>query len=155
MLNNITCVIDSRIHLDIIKKIQYYSRLKIISAEDLEILQNELFELLKTYESLLRNGRNSFGSEYTFYYSIFPIDSNIVFLRYDDNYLLQIWIYPERPVEIVKSHIILDLQKRWIDSKIRNSTLITKTNDTQHIEMLRNVYHQVSELNSQRLMFSD
>ena len=153
MLDNITCIIDNRIFMDIIKKIQYYSRLKFIPKEDLEIMQKELFELLENYESLLRNGKNNYGSDYIFHYSNFSIDSNIVFLEYDDNFLLQLWIYPESPVEIVRSHIIRDIQKRWIDSKIRNSSLITKTNDTQHIEMLRNVSQQIMELtvNGERL----
>ena len=146
MLDNVTCIIDNRIFIDIIKKIQYYSRLKFIPKEDLEIMQKELFELLENYESLLRNGKNNYGSNYVFHYSTFSIDSNIVFLEYDDNCLLQLWIYPESPIEILKSHIIRDVQKRWIDSKIRNSSLITKTNDTQHIEMLRNMYQQVYEL---------
>ena len=145
-LDNVTCIIDSNMHLDIIKKIQYYSKLKFILEEDLKILQNELFESLESYESLLRNGSNHNGSEYIFRYSFFPIESNIVFFEYDNNSLLQIRIYPENPVEIMKNHIISDIQKGWIESKIRSSVLITKTNDTQHIEMLRKVYQQISEL---------
>ena len=145
-LSNITCIIDSTIHLDIIKKIQYYSKLNFILPEDLQILQEELFKLLGAYESLLRSGRSHSGSEYIFHYSTFPVESNIVFLEYGDNSSLQIRIYPENPVEIKKLHIVRDIQKGWIDSKVRNSVLITKTNDTQHIEMLRNVYQQVLEL---------
>ena len=145
-LYNITCIVDSTIHLDIIKKIQYYSKLNFISPEDLQILQKELFVFLETYESLLRSGRSHSGSEYVFHYSYFPVESNIVFLEYGDSSLLQIRIYPENPVEIKKLHIIRGIQKGWIDSKVRNSVLITKTNDTQHIEMLRNAYQQVLEL---------
>ena len=146
MLDNVTCIIDNMLFMDIIKKIQYYSRLKCIPYNDLKILQNELFELLEAYENLLRNGKNNYGSEYVFRYSNFSIDSSVVFLEYDDNLLMQVWIYPESPVEVVKSQVIRDIQKRWTDSKIRNSSLITKTNDTQHIEMLRDVYQQVTEL---------
>jgi hypothetical protein len=145
-LDNITCLIDRGILLDIVKKIQYYSRLKFIPPEDLEILQKELFTFLETYESLLRSGKNRFGSEYVFHYSYFSVDSNTVFLEHDDNCILQIRIYPENSLEIMKNPIIRDIQKKWINSKMRNSALITKANDTQHIEMLRNVHQQISEL---------
>ena len=145
-LNDITCIVDSMLFFGIIKKIQYYYRLKFISDEDLQHLQLELFELLKAYENLLRNGKNSAGSNYTFYYSFFNFESNTISFEYDDNSLLQIWIFPESPILIKNNHQIDALQKRWIDSKIRNSILITKSADVNQIEMIRDVYHQIEGL---------
>ena len=146
-LNNITCVIDNVLFTNTIKKIQFYQRLGFLSQKDLEALQSELFDLLATYEGLLRNGKNIVNSDYTFYYSFFTLESNIVYIEYDNNTLLQVWIYPESPLIIKNNRQINDIQKRWIDSKIRNSMLISKTADIQQIEMLRNVYKQVEELN--------
>jgi len=145
-LNNITCIIDSMLYSDIIKKIQYYYRFKFISAEDLHVLQAELFKLLEMYEKLLSNGKSSAGSDYVFYYSLFNLESNIIFFEFDDNSLLQVWVYPENPVVIKNNHQINDIQKRWVDSKIRNSILITKTTDINQIEMLRNVHQQIMDL---------
>jgi len=145
-LNNITCIVDNMLFSGIIKKIQYYHRLKFISDEDLQHLQSEMFELLKAYENLLRNGKNSAGSNYTFYYSFFNFESNIIFYEYDDNSLLQIWVYPESPILIKNNNQVNTIQKRWIDSKIRNSILITKSADANQIEMIRDVYHQIEEL---------
>jgi len=145
-MNNITCIVDSLLYSGIIKKIQYYHRLKIISDEDLRHLQSELFELLNVYENLLRNGKSSAGSNYTIYYSFFNLESNIIFFEYDDNSLLQIWIFPENPIVIKNNDQINMIQKQWIDSKIRNSILITKSADINQIEMIRDVYHQVEEL---------
>jgi len=59
---------------------------------------------------------------------------------------LQSWIYPESPIIIKNDKTINSIQKRWIDSKIRNSMLITKTNDIQQIEIFRNIYKEISEL---------
>jgi len=145
-LNNITCIVDSMLYSDIVKKIDYYHQLKFISTEDLHLLQVELFELLEMYENLLRNGKNNAGSNYTFYYSFFNLESNIIFVEYDNNSLLQLWIYPESPMILKNNVQINNIHKRWIDSKIRNSILITKTTDIHQIEMLRNVYHQISDL---------
>jgi len=145
-LNNITCIIDNIICSDIIEKIKYYHRSKFISTEELHNLQSELFELLEMYESLLRNGKNSSGSDYVFYYSFFRLESNIIFFEYDNDSLLQISIYPESPIVLKNNRMVNDIQKRWIDSKMRNSTLITKTNDIHQIEILREAYNRIKEL---------
>ena len=142
-LNNITCVVDNMLFSNTVKKIQYYRQLKFISDDDLRIFQAELFELLGKYDGLLRNGKNGAGSEYTFYYSFFNLESNVIFLEYDNNSVLQMWVYPESPV-IIKNNIVAnDIQKRWIESTIRNSKLITKTTDIHQIEMIREAYGQV------------
>ena len=145
-LNNITCIVDSMLYSNIINKIHYFYRLKFLSTEDLRVLQSDLFDLLEMYENLLRNGKNNAGSNYIFYYSFFNIETNLVFFEYDSNCLLQFWIYPESPVVIRNNQQVDIIQKRWIDSKIRNSMLITKTIDINQIEMLRNVYQQISDL---------
>jgi len=145
-LNNITCIVDSMLYSNIIKKIQYYRQLQFFSVEDLQLLQAELFVLLEMYENLLRNGKSRSGSDFVFYYSLFNLESNLVSFEYDGESLLQFWIYPESPVVVKNNQLMGDMQKRWIDSKIRNSILITKTTDVHQIEMLRNVYQQVVEL---------
>ena len=147
-LNNVTCIINSMVYTEFIKRIKFYYRSKFISDDDLQVLQAELFELLKKYESLLRNGKNTSGSEYLFYYSFFALENSFTFFESSENTLLQYWVYPESPIIIKNNKTINDIQKRWIDSKIRNSMLITKTNDAQQIEILRNIYKEISELTS-------
>jgi len=148
-LNNITCIVDSMLYSNVIKKIQYYHRLKFISNEDLHVLQSELFNLLEKYENILRNGKNHVGSDYVFYYSFFNLETNLASFEYNDDSLLQFWIYPESPVVIKNNQQASGIQKRWIDSKIRNSMLITKTTDIHQIEMLRSMYQQISDLTKQ------
>jgi hypothetical protein len=145
-LDNITCILDSMAFPGIIRKIEYYHRSKFISTEDVHSLQAELFELLESYESLLRTGKNRAGSDYTFYYSFLNLESNTIFLEYDDNFLLQLWIYPESPVVIKDNRMTGAIQRKWIDAKMRNSVLITKTNDTQQIELLRNIHERIKQL---------
>jgi hypothetical protein len=145
-LDNITCILDSLIYSKIISEIQYYYRLKFISEDDLRALQTELFELLDMYENLLRKGKSVQGSNFTIYYSLLNLDSNSIFIEYDDNFSLYIWIYPESPIAISNNRCMYEIQKRWVDSKIRNSMLISKTNDTMQIEMLREIYKQISNL---------
>jgi len=60
--------------------------------------------------------------------------------------LLQVWAYPPFPLVLKNDSRINDIQKRWIESKVRNSMLITKTTNIRQIEIFRNIYQQVSEL---------
>lgn len=145
-LKNVNCILDSMVFPRLIKEIQYYHRMRFISDEDLHLLQTELFEMLEIYESLLRKGKNAAGSNYIFYYSLLNLDSNMVFIEFDNNFSLQLWIYPESSIIINNNPMINDIQKKLIDSKIRSSVMITKTNDTLQIEMLRDLYKQISDL---------
>jgi len=145
-LKNITCIVDNMLYSNIVSKIRYYYRLKFLSIEDIHVLQSDLFDLVEMYENLLRSGKNGAGSNYAFYYSFFTIETNLVSFEYDGDSLLQFWIYPEGPVVIRNNQQVNIIQKRWIDSKIRNSMLITKTIDINQIEMLRNMYQQISDL---------
>ena len=110
------------------------------------MIQVELLNWLDKYESLLRKGENSAGSNYTIYYSFLNLDSNSIFCEYDDNSSLYLWTYPESSIEINNNPLMCDIQRRWIDSKIRNSVLITKAFDTKQIEILRDVQHQILDL---------
>ncbi|GHU63441.1 hypothetical protein FACS1894160_3510 [Bacteroidia bacterium] len=150
-LKNMTCIIDSMVFSGLIKEIEYFYRLKFISDEDLHILQKELFELFALTETIIRTGESKIGSVYSVYYSHFNLNSACVYYEYDDKLMLQLWIYPESPIVIENNHLMCDIQKRWLDSVIRKSTLISKSNDVMLIEQFRDIYNQISELTKIKL----
>ena len=145
-LSNITCVIDSSLYSNIIQKIHYYNHLKFFSPEDLQVLQAELFASLAMYKSLMCDGKNNKSCGYRFYYSYLRIDSTIIYCEYDDNSLLQVWLYPAKPLVINDKYQIDEMRKLWIDSKIRNSTLLTKTAGIQELYIFEDAYKQISDL---------
>jgi hypothetical protein len=145
-IKNVTCITDSIIFEKIIKKIQYYYRLNFISEEETGILQQELFKLLDFIERLIRTGCNDFGSNYAIYYSHFNIDSNCIYLEYDDKVMSQIWLYLENPIIIRNSLQMCKIQKKWIDTTIKYSELISKSNDMLQSEVIRNLSNQISKL---------
>lgn len=146
LLKNITCIVDSAVFNGLIKGIQYFYRLRFISDDDLHILQKELFELFALCETIIRTGENETGSTYSVYYSHFNLNSACMYYEYDDKQILQLWIYPESPIVIRDNPLMCDIQKRWLDSGIRKSTLISKSNDIVLIKQFRNLYNQISEL---------
>ncbi|GHV07549.1 hypothetical protein FACS1894160_0320 [Bacteroidia bacterium] len=145
-LKNVTVIIDNTICSKIIKGIRYYHDLGFISNEDIKALQADLYKLLEIFETMLRTGQNHAGSAYFFYYAVHSIDSNTIYYEYDNKTMSQIWLYPESPIIINNNSLICNMQKRWLESKIRNSMLITKSNDAQQIEILRDMHKLVSEL---------
>ncbi|GHV31804.1 hypothetical protein FACS1894177_07040 [Bacteroidia bacterium] len=145
-LRNVTGIIDNTFCSRIIKKIQYYHDLGLISNEDLKALQADLFKLFEIFETMVRTGKNHAGSAYSIYYSSHSIDSNSLYYEYDNKTMSQIWLYPESPIIIKNNPLICNMQKRWLESIIRNSMLITKSNNIQQIEILRDIHKQISEL---------
>jgi hypothetical protein len=146
-LHSVTCIINGDIFSNIIMKIKYYHQLSFLSDDDVILLQKELYRLLEMFEKLLLTGKSKSGAGYLFYYSLLYIESNTVFIEYKDNSILQLWIYPDRNPVIVKNYsLICDMQKKFIDFKMRNSVPITKTNELKRGEMLRGWYKMVDEL---------
>jgi hypothetical protein len=145
-LRNVTGIIDNTLCSKIIKGIRYYHDLGLISYEDLQSLQADLFKLFEIFETMVRTGQNYVGSAYSIYYSVHSIDSNSIYYEYYNKIMSQIWIYPESPITIKNNSLICNMQKSWLESIIRNSMLITKSNNIQQIEILRDIYKQISEL---------
>ncbi|GAB6009433.1 hypothetical protein [Dysgonomonas reticulitermitis] len=145
-LRNITCIVDSAAINGLIKEIQYFYRLKFISDEDIDILQKELFELYTLFETIVRTGENKTGAAYSVYFSHFNLNSACVYYEYDDKLMLQLWIYPESPIVIEDNHLMCDIQKRWLNSVIRKSTLISKSNDVMLIKQFRDIHYRISKL---------
>lgn len=145
-IKNIICVVDNVVLSGLIMEIQYYYRRKLISDEDLAVLQKELFELLSFCETILRTGENGAGGRYVVYYSHLNINTNCAYYEYDDNLMLQIWIYSEGPILIENNPVMCDIQKRYLDSLIRNSVQISKNNDVLRIDKFREAYNLVVRL---------
>lgn len=142
-LRNVTCVVDHNFLYEIIQEILYFHHLKFISDEELRILQKELLDLFALCEIILRTGQNQFGCDYSIYYSHFNIESNCIYYEYDNESMIQLWIYPESPIIIKNNTLMSDIQKRWLDAIIRRSMPISKTNNILQIGKFEETYNQI------------
>ena len=145
-LNNITCVLNDAVFSRIIKSIQYCYRTGVVSDEDFRVLQRELFGMLTFFEKLITTGVNDFGASYFIYYSFFELESNCVCCEYDDKNMLQIWMFPESPIVIKDNPLIYQMQKNWLESRMRYSTLVTKSNNLLQSKILRNLHDQTMNM---------
>lgn len=145
-LGNIICVVDSSFLNGIIEEIAYFRELKFISDDELRILQRELLDLFAFCEIILRTGKNSLGYEYSIYYSHFNIESNCIYYEYDDETMLQLWIYPESPIVIKNNEQMSRIQKQWLDAIIRRSAPISKATNVLSIDKFEETFRHILEL---------
>lgn len=145
-LGNITCVVDNNFLNEIIQEISYFHHLKFISDGELRILQKELLELFAFCEIILRTGKNKFGFEYSIYFSHFNIESNCLYYEYDNQSMLQLWIYPESPIVIKNDNLMSGIQKRWLDAIIRRSVPISKATNMLQIGKFEETFNNILRL---------
>lgn len=134
-INKIELIIDYNIFLSLLKEITYFYKRKLITDSELTVLQTELFELIDQIERIMSSGKNEEGSQIFCYLSTFNIETNYTYLHYDDKKLVKFWAYAEIPM-IISDPKVCSLQKEWLDSLKKYSTLITGSNELQRIHYL-------------------
>lgn len=126
---NVAIILSPNISLSVIKDIQYYYQRKLINKEDLEILRIDLLKMMDFAEDVARTGRlDGENSQIDIYISIPYINSNTIYMEYDDVSEVHYWIYPTNPM-IIRNSEINNIQKKWFLSLKKSSTLITQSNE--------------------------
>ncbi|MDR3218678.1 MAG: hypothetical protein LBU22_06810 [Dysgonamonadaceae bacterium] len=144
-LRNITCIVDESVFEKLVKEIQYYYNREFITDEDIRLLQEDLFGLLSFVEKVL-TGVSHNDHNYSIYLSSFALDSNCAYYEFDDNVISQIWLFPYSPVMINNNHIVSEMQKKWLESRIKYSTLLSKSNDMLQFEILRKAHQLITNM---------
>lgn len=127
-INNQTLILDHNLLKPIIKEINYYYKRELISEEELSLLREELMHVVNDLESLAINGRFKSGSEINIYLSSLSISSNCVLLEYEYSACFIVWFNALGPISVF-NHNICSVQKDWLLSLKRYSTLITQCNE--------------------------
>ena len=138
-IGNTTYIIDKYIYLNVFKEIHYYYKRKLITNEELQILRAELADLLTATEKLVQKGMNNFNSPSFFYLSSLNIEANASYNQYDNNTITHFWVYPVNPIVITNKDVCM-MQKQWLESLKKYSTLITKSNEVVQAEFF-NIQH--------------
>lgn len=128
-IKNITVILSPNISLSVIKDIQYFYQRKLINKEDMEILKKDLLRMSDSAENIARTGRFEDGnSQIDIYISVPYINSNTIYLDYDDASEVHYWIYLNNPM-VIKNSEVCDIQKKWFLSLKKSSTLISQSNE--------------------------
>ena len=120
-----TCFIwDSNVFYSFVKEMKYFAGLNLISETDLIHLKNELELLLHELEQISAKGEFSNGNKVAIYLSN-KKDFQISLLR----------VYSINSMDS-QSPRICGIQKDWIQSLKRHSTLISESGESQRITFL-------------------
>lgn len=138
-IKNVTYVFDHDIFIRVIKVVLYYYRRNLLTEEEFLSIRDDLFFIFDRIEKLSVKGVNEFGTNYSLYLSSLDINSNCLYGKYDDREFAQFFPYLDNPM-IVYNEEVCAVQKKWIDSLKKYSTLITQSS-----EMLQSLF-----LNKQR-----
>lgn len=127
-ISNYTFIIDPLTYKNTFNEILYYYERNLITKEELLILKDDLFNLLKHTETLVQRGVNDFGATYQFYLSSLNVESNTIYVKYDDIVESFLWLYYVNPINTNDKYMCMT-HKRWVDSMRRYSSLITHSNE--------------------------
>ena len=131
-----TCFIwDSNIFHAFIREIKYFSGLNLISGEDIMQLKSELLQLLHELEQWSVKGEFSNGNKIAFYLSNINFEATYSYIEKSDFQICLFRVYSINSMDSQNPQIC-NLQKNWIQSLKRHSTLISESGEAQRINFL-------------------
>lgn len=150
-INKIELILDNNTLLSFIKEITYFYKRHLISESDLNQLQSELFELVDYMEKIMLNKKIDSGAEVSVYISTFNIETNYSYLQYDEKQLVRFWVYAEIPM-VISDPKICEMQREWLESLKKYSTLITGSNELQRIQYLNRQREYIKNIGQDSLL---
>ena len=129
---NVSFLLDKNTFLNTIKSIQYYYKRNLVSDVELPLIAKEMEAVIENFEKVAQTGENFYGTQANLYLSYLDIDSYNIYANYDGIEEIYTSLYSIYPVRITNP-AIYRMQKKWMDSLMKNSTLITRSNESLQV----------------------
>ena len=126
---------DSNVFSSFVKEIKYFAGLNLISTPDVMYLKNELQQLLIDLEHLSVKGEYSNGHELYIYLSNIDFEATYTYVANKDYQISLFRVYSINSMDS-QSQQICEIQKNWIQSLRRHSTLISGSGEAQRIAFI-------------------
>lgn len=141
-----TCFIwDSNIFYSFIKEIKYFAGLNLISEEDVKQLKNELLLLLHELEQLSIKGEFNNGNKVAIYLSNINFEATYTYIEKSNFQISLFRVYSINSMDS-QNQQICTLQKNWIQSLRRHSTLISESGEVQRINFMERQKEIIEQL---------
>lgn len=141
MIPNTTFLWDANTILSFIKTIQIFYSLRLLSKEDIKHIREELHMLINHVEEVSTYGKyDDDGGNVYIYLSNINLEASYGYLESEDFQLSTLRVYA---INIIDSQHpdICRLQKDWIQSLKRYSTLITESSEMERLKFF-NLQHE-------------
>lgn len=128
-----------------VSDIQYFASLKMISSDEISQIKRELHLVLNEMENHAATGKSSTGKKLNIYISHTFFDATYIYV-YSDNYeACAMRVYGINHLSCENKKVCED-QKRWVESLIRYSTLISGSGELQRNEYFKNQRNIINTL---------
>ena len=136
MVTNVTLVTDQNIFRTVVRDIEYFYKRGLLLAEDLEVLQKELYDIADMLEQVAVNGKRESGSKVEMYVSAVDLEASYLHYECGDIQFSQVRIFSISAIDSYDRGICR-IQKKWIESLKRYSVLISESGEMQRFEFLK------------------
>ena len=141
-----TYICDQAMISNLITDVHYFSSINLISKDDIQQIKEVLFDLLDYIERIALNGCfEETGNRSDIYISEVNLDTNYTYLRINDIYISYIRTFCIHTV-MSRDKISYDKIKKWVQSLIKTSTLITQSAAVYRMNFFEKQRKLVSEL---------
>lgn len=142
-IGHTTCVFDRNAIQAIINTIKFYYRINLLTNDEVKEMKKELLEMVMRFEAISRTGKSISGVETSLYISDLNIGTNILFFELKKGMSVHLLSSGKKPV--ISTHPkVCEEQKLWIDSLLKFSVLISKSNEILLAELVTNQNRLIS-----------
>lgn len=138
-------ILDENIHSTIVQDVNYYRDRGLINDDELKLIKEDLSELFQRLRVILRTGYTTADARWEVYLSSINIASNTIYMQYDDEELVSFLIHSDDAIHTSDSKVC-QLQREWIETVKKFSTLISNSNEKVQTEFINLQYKCLDEL---------
>ena len=132
---NATLIMDNNVFWSVAKEIEYFKKRGLISMEDVKCLKDELYSIINSLEQMATNGVCKNGTKIQIFTCAIDIEASYLHFEYGDNQFSQVRIFAISAIDSYNRRLC-EIQKNWIESLKRYSTLISESGEMQRFEYL-------------------
>ncbi len=136
---------DENVFRSIIKEIRYFRTLAMITDEDVNNMRDELLDILDKAEGLMIKGKTDDGGRIYYYLSNIIFDTSYSYMESKSFQACFFHIYAVHQIES-QSPEMCTLQKAWLQTILRHSTLITQSGEIERAVYLKDQRELVKSL---------
>jgi len=146
-----TCILDYCFLENTIREIQYYYKRKLISEDEMSLLQGDLYKFIDSLEDTVVHKPEIEDFQNNIYISTTPIDSSVVYCKYDEEQIISLWI--SYGLNICSSNPgMCNIYRSWLNSLKKYASLISGCNEALQISYINRQREYVKNIINQELI---
>lgn len=134
-VNETTFIWDANLFRAFVEEIRYFAGIGLVSREDVELMKKDLLDLIDEIEDLCIRGSFANGNKLQIYLSNINIEAAYSVLEKENFEICLFRVYTVNSMDSLHP-VICNIQKNWIKSLKRHSTLISQSSEMQRMMFL-------------------